>query len=200
MQNLSFFSFRMVVVIISAFCFAKPCLSQVSNNNSDTYLGKINVYKFSMDSLYYHGVKLSSAVGRELSAELYSSKVGDNIYFRISIEGDIHAVVSNPYGTRVSSDNYYYAWILKNGQYVRTPDLAYMAGSYFLTLPYAKTDDKRNANTTANVPSNSTPASSTSKQVNWQPLGKVRVVSDMRTTRSHGEEDVIYDEDSLCGF
>ncbi len=193
MQN---FSFRMVVVIISAFCLAKPCLSQVSNNNSDVYLGKIQVYLFSMDSLYYQGVKRLSAVGRELSADLYSSKVGDNTYFRITIEGDCYAVVSNPYGSGVSSEYYYAAWILKNGQYVRKPDLAYMAGPYFLTLPYAKTDDRKNTNTTNNVSSSSTPVSSNTKQVDWQLMGKVRVVSDMRTTRSHGEEDVIYDEET----
>ena len=196
MQILSFFSFRMVVVVISAFCLTKPCFSQVGNNYSDVYLGKIQVYKFSMDSLYYQGVKKLSAVGRELSADLYSTKVGDNTYFRITIERDSYAVVSNPYGSKVSSEYYYAAWLLKNGQYVRTPELAYMAGSYFLTLPYAKTDDRRNANTTANIASNSTPASSTTKQVNWQPLGKVRVVSDMRTVRSHGEDDVIYDEET----
>ena len=187
------FIFRMAVVLITAMTLTLTCVAQV--NNSDAYLGKINVYRFSMDSLYYQGVKKLSAVGRELSADLYSSKVGDNTYFRITIEGDSYAVVSNPYGSRVSSENYYYAWILKDGQYMRTPELVYMAGSYFLTLPYAQ-DDRRNANTTANVASNSTSASSTTKQVNWQPLGKVRVVSGMRTTRSHGEEDVIYDEET----
>lgn len=195
MKTLSSFSIRMAVVMITALTLALPCMAQVSSNNSDVYLGKIQVYLFSMDSLYYQGVKRLSAVGKELSADLYSSKVGDNTYFRITIEGDSYAVVSNPYGSGVSSEYYYAAWILKNGQYVRKPDLAYMAGPYFLTLPYAKTDDRKNANTTNNFSSNSTTTATTIKQVDWQLMGKVRVVSAQRTTRSHGE-DVIYDEET----
>lgn len=194
MKTLSIYSIRMVVVMITALTLALPNKAQVSNN-SDVYLGKIQVYLFSMDSLYYQRVKRLSAVGRELSADLYSSKVGDDTYFRITIEGDSYAVVSNPYGSRVSSEYYYDAWILKKGQYVKKPDLAYMAGPYFLTLPYAKTDDRRNTNMTNNVSSSSTPVSSTTRQIEWQLMGKVRVVSDMRIT-GYNEQEVIYEEET----
>ena len=197
MKTLSIFSIRIAVVMITALTLALPSMAQVSNNNSGVYLGKIQVFQFSMDSLYYQGEKKLSAVGRELSADLYSSKVGDNTYFRITIEGDSYAVVSNPYGSsKVSSEKYYAAWILKNGQYIRIPDLPYLAGSYFLTLPYAKQDERKITNTTANISSNSTTTATTTRQVDWQLMGKVRVVSGMRTERSGGEEDVIYDEET----
>lgn len=192
MKNFTMFSIRMAVVIITALTLTQPSMAQVNNNNSDVYLGKIQVYLFTMDSLHYQGDKRPSAVGRELPADLYSTKVGDNTYFRIAIDGDSYAVVSNPYGSRVFADYYYAAWILKNGKYERTPDLTYMAGSYFLTLPYAQKDDQKIANKTAS----STTTATTTRQVDWQLIGKVNVVSGMRRTRSHGEEDVIYEEET----
>lgn len=199
MKTLSSFSIRMAVVMITALTLALPSMAQVSSNNSEgSCLGKIQVYKFTMDSLYYDyiGAKRLSAVGYEYTADLYSSIIGENTYFKIYIDGNYYAVLSNPYGHSVSSEYYYAAWIKKEGKYVKIPTLAYKAGSYFLALPFAKTDDKRNSNATTNVSSNSTQASSTTKQVDWQLMGKVRVVSGMRTTRSHGEEDVIYDEET----
>lgn len=127
MQKLSISRFRVVVVLIMAFYFVMPCLSQVSKNSTEAYLGKIQVYRFAMDSLNYGGAEKLSAVGKEFLADLYSSRVGDNTYFRILIDGNSYAVVSNPYGTKVSSDNYYAAWILKGGKYVKSPTLgAYM--------------------------------------------------------------------------
>lgn len=196
MKTLSIFGFKMAVLMITALTLALPCMAQVSSNNSDVYLGKIQVYKFTLDSLYYDGTKRLSAVGKEYPADLYSSIIGENTYFKILTDGDFYAVISNPHGSRVASEFYYAAWIFKNGQYVRTPDLSYMAGPYFLTLPYAKTDDRTVANTTASVSSNSTTTTTTTRQVDWQLMGKVRVVSGMRTTRSHGEEDVIYEEET----
>lgn len=146
-----------------------------------------------MDSLNYKGSNEKlSAVGKEFLADLYSSSVGDNTYFRIFIDGNSYAVVSNPYGTKVSGDNYYAAWILKGGKYVKSPTLGYMAGSYFLTLPYAKADVKTATGTTTKVSSNAT----STKHLDWQLMGKVRVVYDIKSSRSHGEDDVIYDEET----
>ena len=197
MKPLSIYSIRMLVVMITALTLALQSKAQVSNNNSDgSYLGKIQVYTFSMDSLYYNGTKRLSAVGKEYTADLFSSRMGDNTYFKIYIDDDCYAVLSNPFGSKVSSEYYYAAWIKKDGKYVSVPTLAYKAGSYFLALPFAQTDDRANTNTTASISSSSTTTAITTKQVDWQLMGKVRVVSDMRTTRSHGEEDVIYDEET----
>lgn len=55
MKTLSIFSFKMAVLMITALTLALPCMAQVSSNNSDVYLGKIQVYKFTLDSLYYDG-------------------------------------------------------------------------------------------------------------------------------------------------
>lgn len=190
------FIFRMAAVLTTAMTLTLTCMAQVSNNGSDgSYLGAIPVYRFTMDSLYYNGTKRLSAVGSEYTADLYSSIIGENTYFKIYIDGNYYAVLSNPYGHSVSSEYYYAAWIKKGGQYVKIPTLDYKAGAYFLALPFAKVDDKRNYNATSNVSPNSTPASSTTKHVDWQLMGKVRIVSAQRTTRSHGEEDVIYDEE-----
>lgn len=190
---------KLVVVVITALSFLVPTTAQVSNNVSEGsfYLGKIPVYKFKMDSLSYHNDKTRlSAVGTEFKADLYSSRIGDNTYFQIVIDGDRYAVVSNPYGRRVSSEDYYAAWLWKDGKYVSIPQLDFMAGTYFLALPYSKTDEKKVPNTTNNNTTSSSSTTTSNKQIDWQLMGKVRVVYDMRTTRSGGEDDVIYDDET----
>ena len=187
---------KFIVVVITALSFPVYTTAQVSNNASDGsfYLGKIPVYKFKMDSLSYNDRTRLSAVGTEFKADLYSSRIGDNTYFQIIIDGDRYAVVSNPHGRKVSSEDYYAAWLWKDGKYVPIPQLDYMAGAYFLALPYSKTEEKKVPSTNINT-TNSSSTMSSNKQIDWQLMGKVRAVYDMRTTRSGGEDDVVYDEE-----
>ena len=173
------------------------CYAQVSD---EFCLGKIPVYKFKIDSLTYRDeVKRLSAIGTEYTADLYSIRVGENTYFKIKIDGETYAVVSNPYGKRVSFDDYYCAWLWKNGKYVSMPDFTRMAGVYFLELPYSKSDETKKIETSFgtkdNVTSYNSSTNATNKQIDWQLLGKVKVYNGIRTRRYSGEDDVVYDEE-----
>lgn len=90
-------------------------------------------------------------------------------------------------------------WLYKDGEYVETPDLTHMAGgSYFLQLPYAtNSNESSSSNSNSNTRVIAIGSSSKSeKTLDWQILGKVQAVSDIRTRRSGGEDDVVYDKET----
>lgn len=187
---------KRIILLIIVLSQNMSLLAQVLNSAfEETYLGQIFVYKFTMDSLSYRGKKELSAVGKEYMASLFSSKIGENIFFKLKIDGESYAVVSNPYGNRVSYNDYYAAWILKEGNYLSPPKLTHMAGTYLLTMPYSVSNSNTSSYSSHNESQSNSSIVQNEKQTDWQLMGKVYAVYNIRTTRSGGEDDVIYDED-----
>lgn len=163
-------------------------------------LGKIPVYIFRLDSLNYKGIgKRLSAIGTEISGDLYITRIDNTSYFNIIIDGQSYAVISNPYNRKVSSREYYKQWLYKDGEYVSTPDLTHMAGgSYFLQLPYAAKNNESNSSNTNSVTSTNSisDTNKSEKHLDWQVMGRVQAVSDIHTRRSGGEDDVVYEKET----
>lgn len=166
---------KLLIAIVVALMAATSAFSQESGNASDgsVNLGKITVYKFEEKPVSYTitrgGEKkhetIPSAVGYEKMADLYVTKIGNNTYFKIQIEGEIYAVVSRPSGERfIPTISLEYTWINKNCDYVKVPTLSHKAGPYFLNVPYRQSNDSQ-ANTgqsNGNVNSNNTQTASAS--------------------------------------
>ena len=140
-------------------------VSSVSHAQSEVSMGKIPVYTFAMDSLYYEGRgKQLSAVGTEHMADLYMTNMGGANYYKIVIGGETFAVMKDSYGLGVS---YGYCWLYKDGKYKQLTGLTYKAGQYYLTLPFGQ----QNASTT-NPNQTSSSTTSIEKQkpaLDWQP-------------------------------
>ena len=188
-----------IIFSIFLFTFTQSFAQELSSTGGQS-LGKIPVYTFRFDSLHYSGMGYElSAVGTELSADLYITKIDKASYFTIVVDGVSYAVISNPYSGRVSSRDYYRAWLFKDGEYIETPKLTHMAGGgYFLQLPYVSISDN-DINSNSNSNTNATAIVSSSKsetKLDWQILGKVEAVSDIRTRRLGGEDDVIYEKEA----
>lgn len=155
------------------------------------YFGEIPVYKFRLDTVEYNCGEITKvyARGTEYSADLYSVKVGDNIYFKIKIGDEVYAVTSNPYGEKVSSVDYFYATISKNGNKVYTQPLIHKAGDYFLHLPYSNTNTEASSNTSSHA---------SKKQIDWVLVGKVPVYSSINIKRGGREDYIVYDDDTMA--
>lgn len=177
------------VVLITTFFSVQSAQAQ----QTETYLGKIPVYKFYLDSLRYSDKKNHvTAVGIKRTGDLYSSLVGNQTFFKLSIDDASYAVQQNKRGVRALFQEYYMACLYEDGEYVNAPAFEYMAGPYLLELPFAK-DEVSNANENSNVTSTSNIATSAPKQLDWQYMGKVSVKRNMRRTSSGGEDDVRFD-------
>lgn len=88
---------RFFIVTIYLFTLTFSFAQEVSLAGSQS-LGKIPVYTFRFDTLNYKGMgKELSAIGTELSADLYITKIDNTSYFNIVIDGQSYAVISNPY-------------------------------------------------------------------------------------------------------
>lgn len=185
---------RSYVIITMCLFVLTLSFAQVTTSVGGQPLGQIPVYTFRLDSLNYKGIgKRFSAIGTEISGDLYITRIDNTSYFNIVIDGQSYAVISNPYNRKVSSKEYYMEWLYKDGEYVSTPDLTHMAGgSYFLQLPYAANNESNSSNT------NSIPSSNKSEKHNldWQVMGRVQVVSDIYTRRTGGEDDVVYEKET----
>lgn len=185
-----------VIITMSVFIFSLGLAQEITSVG----LGKIPVYIFQFDSLNYKGIgKRFSAIGTEISGDLYITRLDNTSYFNIVIDGQSYAVISNPYNRKVSSKEYYMEWLYKDGEYVPTPDLTHMAGGlYFLQLPYAaKNNESISPNTTSMSLANSIPSSNKSeKHLDWQVMGRVQAVSDIYTRRYGGEDDVVYEKET----
>lgn len=201
MKRLLFVAFASMIIsttsalVVTPTAFSSSIVSHFNSCTGDegTYMGQIPVYTFKMDSLRYGSYgKQKTAVGTEYMAALYSVRIGNDTYFKISINGESYAVIPNPYGTRVASESYYQAWLFKDSKYERLPELKHKASSYFLNLPYSNTSGNADKKSDSNV---NGPEKKQEKALEWQPMGKVKAVSGMRTRRSGGEDDVVYDEE-----
>lgn len=190
-----------IIFAIFIFIFTLSFAQELSATGGHS-LGKIPVYTFRFDSLHYRGKGYElSAVGTELSADLYITKIDKASYYTIVVDGVAYAVISNPYSGRVTSRDYYRAWLFKDGEYIESPELTHMAGGcYFLQLPYVSTsNDENNLASNSNSNINAKPIVGSGKSetnLDWQILGKVEAVSDIRTRRSGGEDDVIYEKET----
>ena len=176
--------------------------SAQNSNSGEVSLGKINVYKFEIRPVSYNDdKKRDTAVGTEFMADLYSAQVGNNTFFKIKINDEFYSVIDNPYGNRVSSNSYYSATILKDGIYNNyIPKLTHMAGPYFLALPSMNSTAQNNNQTNQNNSSGNTKNKETKQEkqqvvVNWELMGKVNAVYNIRRTRSGGEDDYINEEE-----
>ena len=186
-------------ILLVAFSVSIAGLAQSNDNAScnNVYLGQIPVYKFRMDSLTYGTQKHYSAVGTEFMAELYSTSVGNETFFKITINGETYAVTSNPYNSRVTSESYYAHWLYKNGSYQKITTINYKAGPYFLDLPYGKPTTQTSTSGSGKTSNNSSSSTSTTT-LNWQLVGKVKAVYNIRIVRSGREDEEI--RDSETGF
>jgi hypothetical protein len=194
---------RLITILLMIIAFAVYAQSsneyQINNINTDdndTYLGQITVYKYRIETHSYNdGVMRPTAIGSEFVASLYSTNVGNKNYFKIVIDGQTFSVISNPFNGRVSPENYYTAYLLKNEHYVSNPQCPYMAGPYFLSLPF----DQSNESVVSSVKTqeaSSVQKNQQNKEPEWTAMGKVKAVSDIRTRRNSGEDDVVYDEEN----
>lgn len=140
---------NVLLTFLGILFISSNAFSQANNNslNGFTNLGKVSVYKFRADSLYYTNEKNKrlTAVGTEFEADLYASKLGNNTFFKILINGESYAVVSRAKGDGfIPYNTYYRSCILKNGKYVSVPTLTHKAGQYFLNIPYSETSNYNN--------------------------------------------------------
>lgn len=168
-------------------------VSSVSYAQSEVSMGKIPVYTFAMDSLYYEGRgKQLSAVGTEHMADLYMTNMGGANYYKIVIGGETFAVMKDSYGLGVSSG---YCWLYKDGKYKQLTGLPYKAGQYYLTLPFGQ----QNASTTnPNQTSSSTTSIENQKPaLDWHPIGKVKAVKNLRVVHRSGEDDINEDSEVI---
>lgn len=166
----------------------------------DISLGEINVYSFSLDSLYTsgHRGKALYAVGKKHSGELYCTKVGENIFFKISIDGKMYSVIDNPYGEKVSSQDYNSAGYWNDGKWERLNKLTHAAGQYFLKLPEsiisATNNQKQSVIQNQSYPQLIKRTTTENETPQWKLMGKVRVTSDIRITDNG--KDVHYDQET----
>ena len=147
---------------------------------------------------YSDDKKRDTAVGTEFMADLYSAQVGNNTFFKIKINDEFYSVIDNPYGNRVSSNSYYSATIQKDGIYNKyMPTLTHMAGPYFLVLPTMNStaQNKNQTNSSVKTTPKDTKQEKQQVVVNWELMGKVNAVYNIRRTRSGGEDDYINEEE-----
>lgn len=187
---------RLLRHYIAVLLFVAPMVSSAQ----DLSLGEINVYTFKLDSLFNKdgSGKALYAVGKDYSAELFCTKVGDNIFFKILIDGKSYSVIDNPYEKKVSSSNYVSAGYWKDGKWEHFPGLSYTAGPYFLQLPKSITSStnnqkqgvSQNRNTTQTI----TRTLTKTEAPQWRLMGKVTVTSDIEI-RDNGK-DIHYEEET----
>lgn len=184
-----------ILLIAFSVSFDGLAQSNGSASSENGYLGQIPVYKFRMDTLTYGAQKKYSAVGTEYMAGLYSSRVGNDTYFRITINGETYAVTSNPYNGKVTSEQYYAHWLLKEGSYQKISSIHYKAGPYFLDLPYGKPTIQASTSS-SDKPSSNNSSSTNTTSLSWQLVGKVQAVYNIRIERSGREDDAIYESET----
>lgn len=173
--------------------------------NGETSLGKIPVYLFKIEKLEYtnyEGNKEESltAVGYQHEAELFVLNVGQQLFYKIVIDGNTYAVSKKSF-SGVSPQTYYHKYLhpgAPNKKYLPVPELTHEAGPYLLNLPFSNSSS---ASTTSKN-QNTQPANNNQNQqvvLSWQLIGKVNAYNgNYRKTRDHGEDDV--DFESEIGF
>lgn len=197
-QNILYILFTIIYICNVEVAFAQ---------NGETSLGKITVYLFKIETLQYtdhQGNKEEhpTAVGYQHEAELFVLNVGQQLFYKIVIDGNTYAVSKKSF-SGVSLQNHYRAFLhpeAPNKKYLPVPELTHEAGPYLLNLPFSNSNSSSAATTSNNQ--NTQPANNNQNQqvvLSWQLIGKVNAYNgNYRTTRDHGEEDI--DFESEIGF
>lgn len=187
-----------VVIVLIASAYELGAKGETVSDGKE-HLGKISVYRFTFKDLSYqdHQKVERTAVGTEYTGELFVAGTGSNVVFSVSVGGEEYVVYPNPYGNKVSNEEYYSAWLLKDGKYESLPKLTHKAGDYFLALPNYNTEsstppsrstNKSNQKSSQSI-SNSGKDQSRS-ELRWETVGKVRAYKSQTIIQSGGEQDV----------
>jgi len=169
--------------------------STAQNSQADIPMGKIKVYKFNIESLKMKdGTHAPCAVGYEQEAELFSMKIGDDIFYKIKINNDYYSVLPKPYNGY--SQQKYKEAVLDPGpppaSYLPVPKLPYIAGEYLLNLPFFESKPAPQ-----NTTSISQPTIPPQTNLNWQLIGQITVYNGQyHRSISHGEEDITFESEN----